>query len=256
MKPLNILAAVAVSVVTVATLGAAHAQVRITEVAPWSSGNSPVAADWFEVTNFGAGAVSLSGWKMDDNSFSSATAVALNGVSTLNAGESAIFIESASPASIAATFVNNWFGGTAPAGLKIGTYTGAGVGLGSGGDGVILFDGSNVQQARVAFGASPGTSPFATFDNSAGLDGASVLLTTLSVVGVNGAFQVVNAGIGEIGSPGTIAAVPEPEIAAFLLAGLAFGGLARRRARKTAGRAGRRPGDRAPAESFRTARPA
>ena len=42
----------------------------ISEVAPWSStaANSPVAADWFEVTNLGATAVDITGWKMDDNS--------------------------------------------------------------------------------------------------------------------------------------------------------------------------------------------
>ena len=41
---------------TLAT-SAAQAQLAITEVAPWSSGNSPVAADWFEVTNFGTTAI-------------------------------------------------------------------------------------------------------------------------------------------------------------------------------------------------------
>ena len=40
----------------------------ISEVAPWSSGNSPVGADWFEVTNTGAITVNLTGWRMDDSS--------------------------------------------------------------------------------------------------------------------------------------------------------------------------------------------
>src|SRR6185312_14689659 len=31
----------------------------VTEVAPWSSGNSPLAADWFELTNFGTSPVAL-----------------------------------------------------------------------------------------------------------------------------------------------------------------------------------------------------
>ena len=41
----------------VLTATAATAQVRITEVAPWSSGNSAVEADWFELTNLGSNAV-------------------------------------------------------------------------------------------------------------------------------------------------------------------------------------------------------
>lgn len=223
LKPLNSLCAVALFAAVFA--GSAQAQVRITEVAPWSSANSPVGADWFEVTNFGATTQSLAGWKMDDNSFLSSAAVALNGGISLAAGESAIFVEGTSVTATA--FVTNWFGGTAPAGFKIGTYSGGGVGLSSTADGVILFDASNVQQARVSFGASPTVSPFATFDNSAGLD--VVTLSTLSSVGLNGAFQVVG-GVTEIGSPGVVTAVPEPGVYAMMLAGLMMaGGIARRR---------------------------
>ena len=229
----------AVSLVTAALAaafcGAVQAQVRITEVAPWSSSIAAVGADWFEVTNFGSTAVSLSGWKMDDNSYAFTSAVALNGASgwdlTLAPSESAIFIEGTS--ATATSFVTNWFSGSAPAGFKIGFYAGSGVGLSSAGDGVILFDVSSATQARVGFGASPSASPFATFDNAAGLDGSSVTLSTLSVVGVNGAFSVVHGATTEIGSPG-VAPIPEPEVYAFALAGLALGGLARRRRARVA----------------------
>ncbi|WP_028059843.1 hypothetical protein [Candidatus Solirubrobacter pratensis] len=36
------------------TAAAAPASVIVSEVSPWSSGNSPYAADWFELTNTGA----------------------------------------------------------------------------------------------------------------------------------------------------------------------------------------------------------
>ena len=48
--------------------GAVAAHALISEVAPWGSGNTPYAADWFEVTNTGATPVDLTGWKMDDSS--------------------------------------------------------------------------------------------------------------------------------------------------------------------------------------------
>ena len=54
----------------------------ISEVAPWSSGSSPVADDWFELTNTGSSAVNITGWKMDDNSHAIASAVPMFGVSS------------------------------------------------------------------------------------------------------------------------------------------------------------------------------
>lgn len=175
--------------------------IRITEIAPWSSGNSPVGADWFEITNMGTTAVDLTGWKMDDSSAAFGSAVALNGITTIAAGETVIFLESSS-ATIAASFLANWFGGYAPAGLQVGTYTGAGVGLSTGGDGVVLFDASGAVQAAVAFGSSPSAAPYATFDNAAGLNG--VVLSTLSSNGVAGAFTAWTS-LKEIGSPGQLA---------------------------------------------------
>lgn len=60
--------------------GSAAADIRITEVAPWASGNSPYAGDWFELTNTGSSAVSISGWKVDDSSNSFNSAIALSGL--------------------------------------------------------------------------------------------------------------------------------------------------------------------------------
>ena len=170
----------------------------ISEVAPWSSGNSPVGADWFEVTNTRSTAVNISGWKMDDNSGSFAAAVALNGITTIAAGESVIFIESASPATVIPAFMALWFGET-PVTVQIGTYTGGGVGLGTGGDAVNLYNATGQLQASVSFGASPAGPSFPTFDNGAALNNS--IISQLSAVGVNGAFAAVSDA-NEIGSPG------------------------------------------------------
>ncbi|MGF1992052.1 MAG: SdiA-regulated domain-containing protein, partial [Nostoc sp. ZfuVER08] len=42
--------------------------VIISEVSPWSSGNSPYGADWFEVTNTGTSTIDITGWRIDDDS--------------------------------------------------------------------------------------------------------------------------------------------------------------------------------------------
>ncbi len=173
----------------------------ITEVAPWSSGNSPLAADWFEVTNVSSNPVAITGWKYDDNSASFASALALNGITSIAPGESVIFIEStaANTAALPNTFRSNWFGANPPANLQIGTYTGSGAGLGTGGDAVNLFNSAGVLQASIAFGASDAVSPYQTFDNTLAANNATVSL--LSVTGVNGAFLAAGSGT-EIGSPG------------------------------------------------------
>ncbi|MGF1938374.1 MAG: SdiA-regulated domain-containing protein [Nostoc sp. ChiQUE02] len=181
----------------------------ITEVAPWSSGNSPVGADWFELTNKGSSAVDITGWKIDDNSNSFAASVALNGITSIGAGESVIFLEGAT---VNPTFLSNWFGANPPASLKIGNYSGSGVGLGTSGDAVNIYNSTGALQANVVFGASPAAAPFATFDNAALLNNATI--ATLSAVGVNGAFVAVNSST-EIGSPGTIvSSLPTIAIAA------------------------------------------
>ncbi|WP_332748461.1 lamin tail domain-containing protein [Hydrogenophaga sp.] len=204
----------------VLTATAATAQVRITEVAPWSSGNSVVSADWFELTNFGTSAVDITGWKVDDNSNAFGSALALTGVSSIGAGQSVVFIEGS--AATAGSFLSNWFGSPSFAGVVVGTYSGSGIGFGTGGDAVNIFNAAGALQARVDFGASDASSPYQTFDNSAGLN--NVTLSTLSTAGINGAF-VIASGL-EIGSPSL---VPEPETYAMLLAGLGLMGAAIRR---------------------------
>ncbi len=181
----------------------------VSEVAPWSSGNSPVGADWFEVTNTGSTAVDITGWKMDDNSNLFASSVALNGITSIAPGESVIFLETADPTNTIPLFLSTWFGANPPAVLQVGSYTGSGVGLSSNGDAVNLFDAGGTFHANVTFGSSP-SGPYPTFNNAAGLNNAAI--TTLSMVGVNEAFAAINDA-NEIGSPGSIGKLFISEVA-------------------------------------------
>jgi hypothetical protein len=219
----------------IATVGAipAHAQLAITEVDASGSGAS-YGADWFELTNKGAAAVTIdSTWKMDDGSAALATAVAFRGTTVINPGQSAIFLEGNATGTTDTTILSNfnlaWFG-TSISTLAIGFYGGSGVGLSTTAlDGVNVFNPAGTNVASVSFtGAAAGH----TFDNAIGNNGT--IDGQFSLVGVNGAFLSAN-GL-EIGSPGTIgavAAVPEPETYAMLLAGLGvIGGIARKRVRQ------------------------
>ena len=184
----------------------------ISEVAPWSSGNSPVAADWFEVTNTKAVAVDITGWKVDDNSQSPIASVPLNGITSINPGESVIFIETTDLPTKTTSFLNTWFGTNPTGGLRIGSYTGCG-GLGTGGDQVNLYNSGNVLQTSVLFGLSPAAAPYTTFDNKAGVNSLVTPITQFSAVRINGAFIAANDA-NEIGSPGAIFTTPCPTITA------------------------------------------
>jgi uncharacterized protein YjiK len=189
--------------VTSVSGGGSTGTVAVTEASPWSSGNSPYGADWFELTNTGTTTVDLTGWKMDDDSNASGNAVALNGVSMLTPGQSAIFVEG--DASKVTVFESAWFPVGAAAGFQIGTFSGSGVGLSTGGDQVNIFDGTGSHVTGIAFGTSVSGQ---TFDNSSALGSATAPVPTvsaLSIAGTNGAFTVA----GETGSPG-IATVPTP----------------------------------------------
>ena len=194
------------------------ANLKITEVAPWSSSNAPFGEDWFEVTNFGTANADITGWTMDDDS-NAANSALLSGITVIKPGESVIFIE-IQPGHNATTernvFISTWFGNNPPPGLQVGTYTqgvAGGVGLGTGGDQVNLFNGvAGTRQANVIFGPSnnipPG--PFLTFDNSVGTN-SPPNLSTFSAIGVNGAFAAPG-DTREIGSPGTIGAPTAPVV--------------------------------------------
>ena len=151
----------------------------ISEVHPAGSGNGTYAADWFEVTNTGATAVDITGWKMDDNSNAFANAVALRRRDEhprrASRSSSSRTTPSASPTStIIATSRPPGLGRRRrPRGFLIGAYGGSGVGLSTGGDAVNLFDASGNRITGVSFGAATAT---ATFDNTAGLGSTTLPL--------------------------------------------------------------------------------
>jgi hypothetical protein len=196
----------------------AHASLRITEVMSSSGGDG--TPDWFEVTNDGSSAVSLTGWKMDDGSFNLNAAVALSGISSIGAGESVIFIESAAGAGVA-SFRTFWGGLT---NVQVGYYSGSGVGFSSGGDGVCLFNNLGVNVNQVSFGAATtGSSFFWGWDAQGSIDpNYSAVVSTVGTIGTQVTFQSgtpVNTG-----SLGTAIGIPAPGAVALLgVAGLVGG---------------------------------
>ncbi len=82
--------------------------VVVSEVSPTGS-NAGYGADWFELTNTGTRTADLTGWRVDDSAPSFATAVALSGVSSLAAGESAVFVNG--DATKVAAFKEAWWPG-------------------------------------------------------------------------------------------------------------------------------------------------
>jgi hypothetical protein len=184
-----------------------------------SAGGGSPTGDFLEITNYGSSAISMSGWKMDDNSFDITKAVALNGITSIGAGESVIFIESAAGAAVN-SFKSFWGGLT---GVQVGYYSGSGTGLSSGGDGVILFNAAAAEATRVTFGAATAGKTFYWGYNAAtGVVDPSYngLVSAVGTIGT----QVTFTSSGDTGSLGTAIgtlAVPTPGAVALLgLAGL------------------------------------
>jgi hypothetical protein len=174
--------------------------------------NSTGLGDWFELTNFSTSSINITGFKMDDNSNLFSASVALNGITSIAAGESVVFIES-SAAADATLFKTLW---SKPS-LQVGLYSGSGVGLSSTSDAVNIFDGAGSLVTGATFGAATTGTSF--YYDQGSFTGNSTLLTAISAAGLAGAFTSSN---GLIGSPG---AIPEPSTYAAL-AGVGALGLA------------------------------
>ena len=100
-------------------------------------------------------------------------------MTSLAPGQSAIFVEGDS--SKAAAFKTFWFGSSVPAGFQIGTYSGSGIGLGSGGDQLNVFNDTGTHLTGVKFGSATTN---VSFDNAAGLGSFSNSVPTISTLSV------------------------------------------------------------------------
>ena len=221
-------------VVAAALVGpSASAYIRITEV--MSSSGTGGTADWIEITNYGSSAVSLTGLRMDDNSYSFAASVALLGISSLGAGESAIFFENTAPSADIAAFRTFWGGLSS---VQVGYYNGSGAGISfsSGGDAAVIFNASGVEVSlRTAFGpATTGSSFYWGYDAGTGAFDASYvgvnnagLVSPFATIGTQVGFQSTGAPTNT-GSLGTAIGIPVPGALALVgVAGL-IGGRRRR----------------------------
>jgi predicted extracellular nuclease len=200
----------------IAIVASASASIRITEV--MSSSGDGGTPDWFEVTNYGSSAVDITGWRMDDSSFSFGASVALQGITSIAAGQSVIFVEG--NAAGVAGFTSFWGG---LSGVSVGYYSGSGISFGSGGDGVVLYNASGTETtARATFGAATTGSSF-YFDlapNNVGI------VSTVGTIGTQLTFATTGSVVN-IGSLGTAIAIPAPGAVALLAAA----GMASRRRR-------------------------
>lgn len=180
-------------------------QIKITEV--MSSSNAGTG-DWIELTNFGSTAVDITGWKIDDNSFNFLQAFPLNGVTSIPAGKSVVFLEvpsTSTPDADIPNFKSIW--GAKVNNVSVGSYTGNSLGFSpTQADGVVIFKADQTEVCRVSFAAATiGSSFYWTYKQ----DGSSVASAVVSTVGfVNGTntnqdtFSSASA-IKDIGSPGT-----------------------------------------------------
>ena len=208
--------------------------IRITEV--MSNALTLNNMDWWEITNYGDAAIDITGWRMDDNSYSYAASLALVPYATgtepawslIAPGESVVFMEAQFPSTAVPGFQSLWNLGSGTGNVrnpKLGSYVGSGASLSSGGDGLIIFDASGTEVNRVAFGAATTGCTFYWSYDSAGVLGSSPA-GTVSQAPLNYASTVTSTANGQAnsGSPG-IAVTLAPVVSLYWTAnGTTLGG--------------------------------
>lgn len=195
---------------------------RITEVMSKTHDTDP-EPDWFELTNFGNQPYTITGHKVDDGTFDSTLAATLQGVTTIAPGESVVFVES-EDVLYPGTFRTNW--GLSES-VQVGVYSGSGLSLSSGGDGITVFDTLNVELAgpsdgkiRVSFGSAPGGQSFYWGYSPTGRFGtnrAGTLTPTSDFAGLSSFPFTVGTGetattVTAYGTPGVSQTTAEPPI--------------------------------------------
>ncbi len=201
-----------------AGVASAAFHLQITEVYEGAPGED-ATADWIEITNFGDVSYDFGvdgDLFFDDGSADPTVDARLTGVSSIGVGESVVIVLSTDTVDVD-EFIAAW-GASNLVGVQIGSLLNDAPGLGQGGEDVYLFDGNtagaSVIDSTSYLGSDNGGIAGSTWTWSGDADS----LDTVSVLGVNGAFQgVAFAGdSGEfalIGSPG---AIPAPGSAALL----------------------------------------
>jgi len=239
----RVAAAIALAAVALLAAPASAQIIRVTEV--MSSSGTGGTEDWFELTNYGSSTVTgVNTWQYDDNSFSFANSVPLEGGVTSIAFELNTTLGAPTPAEQVTNFKAYW-----PTTAQVGYHQGAG--LSSNGDGLVIFDSTGIEiTPQTNFGSAVATvgqsfyysyNPNGDFVLGSSSDGVVSTVGTIpgeaggisqvtiqSVTPVPAPFTATN-----IGSPGTAAVVPEPSTIALAAAGLGIAGLGiRRRMRK------------------------
>lgn len=213
-------------VLALATPSYAVFDLQVTEIWPGNNPGSDLTPDWFEVTNIGDMPWTAAGdgnLYFDDDSMDAGSAVIMENVGSIAAGESVVFVDD--EAAGATTWFNIWSPALMNASKpvpQIGWH--AGPGLSGGGDAVTLFLDANGDGAEagelLTFGSYPDS-------DSNGGQSYDTVIGAFSVVG-NAAGAVATTFVNDavppqpaVGSPGMVA--PEPtSLVLFILAGSAL----------------------------------